>query len=407
GGAGLFAASEQVSREDWRRYVSRLRLDQNYPGIQGVGFARWIEPDERQQVIESVREEGFPAFTIWPVGERDAYTAIIYLEPFDWRNQRAFGYDMYSEPNRRRAMARARDEGRAVASDVVVLVQETDFGVQYGFNLYLPVYAGELAPTTVAERRQRFLGFVYSPFRIADLMQGVLSPEQVEEVRLQILELPDNADAALPDRTGEEIESDHFQVYDSIAAEPAEAGNPPMLVKQEVFEHNGQRWLLQFSSPPSFEASFSPAESRFLLLGGLLISTLFAAIVWFWGVNRVRAKVLIHVNQDLQQALQDRRQAEQNLERLFELAPDILCVLSRRGELAHVNPAFRQLLGYDLSDLDRRHFADLFHEEDRSEVEQAILDVDDQQQMLTRLELRCKRQWGGDCWIEWSFVSAA
>src|SRR5690606_24069785 len=106
-------------------------------------------------------------------------------------------------------------------------------------------------------------------------------------------------------------------------------------------------------------------------------------------------------------ALQDRRQAEQNLERLFELAPDILCVLSRRGELAHVNPAFRQLLGYDLSDLDRRHFADLFHEEDRGEVEQAILDVDDQQQMLTRLELRCKRQWGGDCWIEWSFVSAA
>jgi CHASE1-domain containing sensor protein len=40
GGAGLFEASESVSREDWRHYVQRLDLETNYPGIQGVGLVR-------------------------------------------------------------------------------------------------------------------------------------------------------------------------------------------------------------------------------------------------------------------------------------------------------------------------------------------------------------------------------
>ncbi len=41
--------------------------------------------------------EGFDEYRVYPSGERDTYQAIIYLEPFDWRNRRAFGYDMYSE----------------------------------------------------------------------------------------------------------------------------------------------------------------------------------------------------------------------------------------------------------------------------------------------------------------------
>ena len=44
GGAGLFEASESVSREDWRHYVQRLDLETNYPGIQGVGFSQLIRP---------------------------------------------------------------------------------------------------------------------------------------------------------------------------------------------------------------------------------------------------------------------------------------------------------------------------------------------------------------------------
>ncbi|WP_353850005.1 CHASE domain-containing protein [Accumulibacter sp.] len=55
----------------------------------------------------AIRADGFPEYALRPPGERRHYSSIVYLEPFDWRNQRAFGYDMYSEPVRQRAMERA------------------------------------------------------------------------------------------------------------------------------------------------------------------------------------------------------------------------------------------------------------------------------------------------------------
>ncbi len=59
--------------------------------------------------------------------------SIVYLEPFDWRNQRAFGYDMWSERVRNAAMSRARDEGRVAISKKVDPGTGTDHDVQVGF----------------------------------------------------------------------------------------------------------------------------------------------------------------------------------------------------------------------------------------------------------------------------------
>ncbi|HEX7534195.1 MAG TPA: CHASE domain-containing protein, partial [Syntrophales bacterium] len=95
GSVGLFEASDEVTREDWHLYVKTLRIDQHYPGIQGIGFSRRILPTEKAAHLRQIRSEGFPQYTIKPDGERSEYTSIIFLEPFDWRNQRAFGYDMF------------------------------------------------------------------------------------------------------------------------------------------------------------------------------------------------------------------------------------------------------------------------------------------------------------------------
>lgn len=39
GGAGLFAASDHVTRKQWHAYVSTLDLDKTQPGVLGTGFA--------------------------------------------------------------------------------------------------------------------------------------------------------------------------------------------------------------------------------------------------------------------------------------------------------------------------------------------------------------------------------
>lgn len=108
GAAALFAASVDVSRAEWHAYIQPLNLDRSLPGIQGTGFALVIPPGERETHEREVRAAGFPDYRISSLGDRELISSIIYLEPFDQRNRRAFGYDMYSEPVRRVAMARAR-----------------------------------------------------------------------------------------------------------------------------------------------------------------------------------------------------------------------------------------------------------------------------------------------------------
>lgn len=70
--------------------MESLNIEKSYPGIQGLGFSQAISPGEKDDFVASVRAEGFPDFTITPEGVRDMYTPILFLEPFNERNKRAF-----------------------------------------------------------------------------------------------------------------------------------------------------------------------------------------------------------------------------------------------------------------------------------------------------------------------------
>ncbi len=171
GMAGLFAASGEVSRAEFRAYFQRLRIAELYPGVHGIGYASIVKPSEREALIARMRAEGEPSFRVWPEGERDVFTSILYLEPQEGRNQAAIGFDMYSEPVRRLAMDASRDGGVRAATAKVALVQEQGKTQQPGFLIYVPVYntPGGAVPETVEERRAAITGWVYSPFRSNDL----------------------------------------------------------------------------------------------------------------------------------------------------------------------------------------------------------------------------------------------
>ena len=62
GAAGLFAASENVSRDEFYKYVKRLALADTYPGIQAVAYAKWLKSSEIAQQTDIIRNEGFPGF---------------------------------------------------------------------------------------------------------------------------------------------------------------------------------------------------------------------------------------------------------------------------------------------------------------------------------------------------------
>jgi len=116
GAQGLFTASVAVDRDNFRIFAATMRIGKSLPGIQGVAFSLLVPAAQQDQHIAAMHKEGYPAYTIHPGGKRDITTPTIYIEPFNARNQRAFGYDMYSEPVRRAAMDRARDDTKIAVS---------------------------------------------------------------------------------------------------------------------------------------------------------------------------------------------------------------------------------------------------------------------------------------------------
>ncbi|HEX4845271.1 MAG TPA: CHASE domain-containing protein [Geothrix sp.] len=267
---GLFYASDQVSRREFSAYVASLNLEEHHPGIQGLGYAALVPRAKAGRHVEAIRREGFPTYTLWPPGERDPLSAIVYLEPFSGRNLRAFGYDMYSEPVRREAMARAWQTGATALSAKVTLVQETGRDVQSGFLMYLPVYAKGGEPGRNLE------GWVYVPFRMADFMADVLG-ERAEDLDVEIY------DRGVPGLG--------TLMYDR---DPGHAGllPPPGLGSRHVLEFGGHRWTVAIRALPRLEARLRRDSSIQVLIVGSLGSLLAATLVWGLALGRERALAL-------------------------------------------------------------------------------------------------------------------
>ncbi len=331
GGVSLFAASEYVTRDEWRLYVNKLALETHYPGIQGMGYARWIEPRDKDALIETLRAQEYADFTLWPEGERPAYSAIILLEPFDWRNQRALGYDMFSEPVRRAAMERARDTGQASVSGKITLVQETDHDVQPGFLMYLPVYMGDDTGLTIEQRREALQGYVYSPFRMNDLMQGIFGA-RAPDLRLRIYDGREPQPTAL--------------LYDS-ALSPGrdDVDLDARLRGQSILDINGRAWTLIMETLPAFTKSLDRRIPILVIVAGLSISLLLFAITWSLATTRERALALA------EGMIGTIKESEIRLREIASTLGEGVYVQDSQGRITFCNPEARRLLGWTEEEL--------------------------------------------------------
>ncbi|MBF0178404.1 MAG: EAL domain-containing protein [Magnetococcales bacterium] len=274
GGKGLFSASREVKREAFRQYVATLELGENYPGIQGVGYSVIVPPEEKETYIRTIRQEGFPDFTIRPPGERELYSSIMFLEPFAERNLRAFGFDMYSEPVRRAAMSRARDSGQAAMSGKVKLVQEDRGRVQAGMLIYVPVYRIGASLDTEADRRTNIIGWSYATFRMDDLMAGILGGRS-QEIDLEIFD-------------GDSISPDTL-LYDADGSLSITNQNHSLFQTTQVIEFAGHPWMIRLHSLPAFEERLDTHRATVMLYSGGLASGLLALLVWLLASGRERA----------------------------------------------------------------------------------------------------------------------
>lgn len=181
--ASLFLASDEVSREEFRRYVAGLDLPRHFPGVESINFAHSFTDAERDRfeadMLTDIDGRGRNA-RIRPEGRRPEYTVLTFVEPgMTWIGR--IGVDLRTYPSAPALLAYARDTGEVLTAGVPV----KSGTVVMGLSMRFPVYRTAL-PQDVGERRAAYLGSLGIGFSVSSLAKGVLDNMPRNATRLVI-----------------------------------------------------------------------------------------------------------------------------------------------------------------------------------------------------------------------------
>ena len=305
GARGLFYASQEVDREEWDSYVEGIEPEERLKGMQGLGFAEHVGPEEREAYVRESREEGLPALRpdLNPGGERTAYFPLKFMAPSSEPNRIRINYDWYADPAHRVAMDRARDSGSPQATGTVYVYTEptpgssADLALRPGVAVYLPVYREEEPQGTVAERRRALEGFVVGAFRRDGLLDDIFGGTFEPDIDFEVYD-------------GRDVTSSP-RLYDSDGVRRAGRTDDALFSDESRIEVAGRAWSLYFATLPGFEEEAGSDLPLFVLASGVAMSLLLFGITWLLVRSRTRAE---RASRDLEDANRELEGANRELE---------------------------------------------------------------------------------------------
>ncbi len=386
GGLGLVKSSDYVSRNDWKSYTDAQNIDNNLPGINGIGFIEYVEEDQLSSFLNDTRKDA-PSFKNHPETDFDNKFVIKYIEPV-YRNIAAVGLDIGFEKNRRAAAERAIDTGKASLTKKIELVQ--DDKSRAGFLLLYPVYSNDMPLNTKQERRAAIIGWVYAPF-IGEFFLHDLKQASRNQLT--------------------------FAVYDgnSVSNKDVIYKNPDFrniqaqakLQKQTVVNVAGRDWTILWHATPQFIYQANPILSVITFGVGAVISVLLMLMAYFVS-NKTR----------LVQKLVDEKTLELDREKTFtdiviNTIPDLIFVKDENFKIVKANQAFLDLypkymrdkvIGYTTVENFTEEEAELFLEQDKIALEKGesrvyeVINFNDQEIEYDTTKVRFQG-WDGNKYI--------
>ena len=282
---GLFDTSADVQRGDFQAFVANLRIER-HPGLQGMGYALFIPPDDKQKHIAAVRQQGFPAYVLRPSGKDEAVTSAVYFEPSGSTFLSTLGSDYFAEPSRRPAMQAARDTAGIAISNKVRLPEEDAHLAQTGYRMVLPVYKAGRPHATLAERRANIEGWIYAAFSMDGLMDNILG---------------ERANIAVEVYDGGTDEGDE-QLIDTYSDRVGGESAVKLFYASKRVEVGGYSWTITARSLPNFTTPIAIGKLQLVARLGVAASLLLALTTWLALRRRIR---ILRNAEDLRAARDD------------------------------------------------------------------------------------------------------
>ncbi|MFK0572069.1 CHASE domain-containing protein [Endozoicomonas sp.] len=329
-----YAVSEQnISRARFTLLASGILARTR--GVQALEWIPRVSRSERSGYESRAQNEGLPDFMIKEqddngnmvrAKESDEYFPVYFVEPLAG-NEKAVGFNLAANPERKSALKKALETGRLVASSRIKLVQET--GNQNGVLLFLAQIRSE---NTEAE--QAGSNLLLGVFRIKDMVTSAFPNDFHPDLNVHIYDVNDSKDPSPLVVLSNHHEEGEVHTLASLAGQSDHVISRDLMVADRV-------WRLVITPVTPIEVF--AAEREIWLMAMLIMSILLAMGVY-----------VIRRADDLRKASafgKVHHEARMTLHSILDNTIDGIITFDEAGEIKTCNQSIRKILGYSAEEL--------------------------------------------------------